>query len=77
MPRRGTKSRPITRERRFSRGVDPKDGSFANFCVVSVDTRAATPNDHWSLRADYCRSDNGEVFFTKRYVLTDNQFLWS
>jgi hypothetical protein len=77
MPRRGTKSRPITRERRFSRGVDPKDGSFANFCVVSVDTRDATPNDHWSLRADYCRSDNGEVFFSKRYVLTDNQFVWS
>jgi hypothetical protein len=77
MPRRGTESRPITRERRFSRGVDPKDGSFANFCVVSVDTRDATPNDRWSLRADFRRSDNGEVFFSKSYVLTDNQFMWS
>jgi hypothetical protein len=77
MPRRGTESRPITRERRYSQGVDQRDGSYANFCVVSVDTRDETPNDNWSLRADYRRSDNGEVFFSKRYVLTDNQFIWS
>ena len=76
MPRRGNDSRPITRERRFSRGIDPDQGSYANFCVVSVDTRDATPNGNWSLRADYRRSDNGEVFFSKRYVLTDNQFSW-
>jgi hypothetical protein len=77
MPRRPTDSRPTTRERRFSRGVDPDDGSFAQFCVVSVDTSAPVPNGNWSLRADFRRSDNGEIFFTKRYVLTDNQFVWT
>jgi hypothetical protein len=77
MPRRRTESRPITRERRYSRGIDRDEGSYANFCVVSVDTRGETPNGGWSLRADYRRSDNGEVFFSKRYVLTGNQFIWS
>ena len=77
MPHRGTDSRATTRERRFSRGVDEGDGSFANFCVVSVDTRDAVPNGHWSLLVDYRRSDNGEVFFSKRYVLADNRFVWS
>jgi hypothetical protein len=77
MPRRPTDSRPTTRERRFSRGVDPDDGSFAQFGVASADTSDPVPNNHWSLRADYRRSDNGEIFFTKRYVLTDNQFIWT
>lgn len=77
MPHSGTESRATTGERRFSRGVDKNDGSFANFCVVSVDTRDAVPNGHWSLLVEFRRSDNGEIFFRKRYVLGDNQFIWS
>jgi hypothetical protein len=77
MPRRPTRSRSTTRERRYSRGVDEDDGSFANFCVVSVDTRDPVPNGHWSLLVEFRRSDNGEIFFSKRYELADNQFTWS
>lgn len=77
MPHDGTSSRGTTGERRFSRGVDKNDGSFANFCVVSVDTRDPEPNNHWSLIAEFRRSDTGERFFSKRYVLSDNQFTWS
>lgn len=76
MPNGETDSRSITGERLYSRGVDPDDGSYASFCRVSVDTTAEKPNGAWSLRVDHRRSDNGETFFTKRYVLTDNQFLW-
>jgi hypothetical protein len=76
MPNNDTDSRSITDQRRYSRGVDPSDGSYASFCRVSVDTSAESPNDNWSLRVDHRRSDNGEIFFTKRYVLTDNQFVW-
>jgi hypothetical protein len=77
MPRRPTDSRSTTRERRYSRGVDEDDGSFANFCVVTVDTRDAVPNGNWSLLVEFRRSDNGEVFFSKRYELADNRFTWS
>jgi hypothetical protein len=77
MPRGDTDSRSLTDERRYSRGVDPDDGSYANFCTVSVDTTADEPNRNWSLRVDQRRSDNGEIFFTKRYVLTNNQFIWT
>ncbi len=76
MPNGDTGSRSITDQRRYSRGVDRDDGSYANFCRVSVDTTAQTPNDNWSLRVEHRRSDNGEIFFTKRYVLADNQFVW-
>jgi hypothetical protein len=77
MPRRPTGSRSITRERRYSRGVDEDDGSFANFCVVTVDTRNAVPNGGWSLLVEFRRSENGEIFFSKRYELADNRFTWS
>jgi hypothetical protein len=77
MPRSETDSRAITGQRKYSRGVDPEDGSYASFCWVSLDTTAVKPNGAWTLRVDQRRSDNGEVFFTKRYLLTDNQFMWA
>jgi hypothetical protein len=77
IPRGETDTRAITDQRRYSRGVDPEDGSFASFCRVSFDTTAKTPNHNWSLLVEHRRSDNGEIFFIKRYVLTDNQFIWS
>jgi hypothetical protein len=67
---------PLIGERRYSRGVDPADGLYAGFGVLSFDTTADEPNGNWTVRVDYRRHDDGAVFFTHTYTVIDNQLRW-
>jgi hypothetical protein len=73
-PHTDKESRPIEGERRFSRGVVADDGLYAGFATVAIDTIDEPPRRNWTLTVTFRRSDNGAIFFTHRYRLTNNEF---
>jgi len=64
----------ITGERKFSQGVEPENGLYAGFSTVIIDNTATEPNGHWTLSVKYRRYDDGAVFFSHRYKLSNNEF---
>lgn len=66
-------ARTITGERKWSKSSKIQSGEYWGFASLHIDTREPGPR---TVDVKYRRYDNGIVYYTKQYVLNNNQFVF-